>query len=166
MSAEENRKAIIARAEKVFSTVKRPQHFTNHRHCCECQEHDEELQPFTPADIPRAALGHMGWDPITFCTDEGFRYFLPGMIRIVMTETGEDNYYHQFLWQLTWVHKDCDRFAICSIEERKVVLAALEWLLEHRADEIEEEYVSEELFWAIERWSGSGKADDETKMMT
>lgn len=144
---------IIARSEEVFADVERPKHFTNHTHCCECRDHDLELQPYTPATIPRTALGTMGWDPITFCTDEGFRYWLPGLIRIVLTQTGEDNYYEQFLWHIQAVEGGHDRYAVCTEEERVVIAMTLAWLLEHRSAEIEQECDSQELLWAIERWS-------------
>lgn len=155
---EDSRKSIIARAEKVFSAVERPQHFTDHMHCCECQDHDDELQPFTPATVTREALGHMGWDPITFCTNDGFRYFLPGMIRIVMTETGDDNYYEQFLWHLNWDGDENDRIKICTPGEREIVHQSLLWLLENRVEEIEEDMVSNELLMAIERWGNQEEA--------
>ena len=144
---------IIAKAERIGALIERPAHFTNHEHCCECQDHDDELQPYTPATIPRKALGHMGWDPITFCTDHAFRYWLPGLIRIALTETGEDAYYEQLLWHLNYVAEGYDRIASCSIDEREVVLEALNWLLEHRSEDIERECASEDLFSALERWS-------------
>ena len=144
--------SIIARAFEVGAGVSRPAHFTNHTHCCECLDHDNELQPHTPETIPRSALGTMAWDPITFCTDEAFRYYLPGLIRIVLTESGEDNYYEQFLWHLTYVGEGRDWHHICTQEERKVVAAALNWLLENRSEEVEAECASEDLLAAIERW--------------
>ena len=145
--------AIIAKALEDLPTVERPAHFTNHTHCCECREHDEELQPYTPATIPRSALGTMGWDPITFCTDEGFRYWLPALIRIVLSIKGADNYYEQFLWHMQAVEGGHDRYAVCTEEERSVIAMTLAWLLEHRSEEIEQECVAQELLWAIERWS-------------
>lgn len=151
--APQSAETIIGRAEEIFSEVERPQHFTNHQHCCECQEHDDELQPFTPRTVTREALGHMGWDPITFCTVEGFRYFLPGLIRIALTVTGEHNYYEQFLWHLNWDGAGNDRIRACTARERDIVHQSLLWLLENRSREIEEEMASDELLWAIERWS-------------
>ena len=152
-----DRAAIISRALEVFAHVERPEHFTNHTHCCECQEHDEELQPFTPETITRQALGTMAWDPITFCTDQAFRYFLPGMIRITLTESGDNNFYEQFLWHLNYVAKDRDRFKACTEEEQEVVAMALNWLLENRSREIELECASDELLSALEMWSGSNR---------
>lgn len=151
--SQEAAESIINRALGMPAGIQRPEHFTNHTHCCECQDHDEELQPFTPTTLTREALGHMGWDPITFCTDEGFRYFLPGMIRILLTETGDQSYYEQFLFHLNYVSEDRDRYKICSEEERKIVTEALNWLLDNKSDEIEAELCSEDLLNAIARWS-------------
>ena len=95
----------------------------------------------------------MGWDPITFCTDHAFRYYLPGLIRIALTESGEDNYLEQFLWHLGYVADGYDRFAACSAEEREVVMQALDWLLENRSEDIEQECASEDLLFALERWA-------------
>ena len=148
--------SIVANADEVFADVERPEHFTDHKHCCECLDHDDELQPYTPGNIPRSALGHMGWDPITFCTDQGFRYFLPGMIRIVLTESGDDNYYEQFLWHVTAMEGGHDRYQVCTEAERAVVALTLAWLFEHRSAEIEQELVAEELLGALGRWSEEG----------
>lgn len=145
--------AIKGEAEKVFAGIDRPEHFTNINHCCECREHDEELQPYTPATVPRSALGTMAWDPITFCTDEAFRYWLPGLIRIVLSEDGEDNYYEQFLWHLSADNGGYDRYAACTESERSVVAKTLHFLLEHRSAEIERECMAPELLNAIGRWS-------------
>ena len=150
---DEAAQIIINRALEIGKKIQRPAHFTNHTHCCECQDHDDELQPFTPTTVTRKALGTPAWDPITFCTDEAFRYFLPGLIRIVLTKTGEDNYYEQFLFQLNCVTEGRDHYEICSKEEREVVAQALNWLLENRAKEIELEMCSEDLMQAIMRWS-------------
>ncbi len=149
LSAEE----IIARALAVAGRLPRPAHFTNHTHCCECQDHDDELQPYTPADIPREALGTGGWDPITFTTLEGFRYFLPGLVRVVLTETGDRDYYDQFLWHVGMDQRWQERRDACTSEEREIVLAALEWLLEHRSQAFEDAMLADELLDALEKWS-------------
>lgn len=151
--SKDTAETIIQKALEIGAEIQRPEHFTDHKHCCECQDHDDELQPYTPANIPRSALGNMGWDPITFCTDDGFRYFLPGMIRIVLTEPGEDSYIEQFLWHLNYVGEGRDWHHVCTEEERAVVGEALRWLLEYRSDEIEMECASNDLLSALERWS-------------
>lgn len=148
MDAEE----IIARAMAICASLPRPAHFADPGHCCECAEHDAELQPYSPVDLPRAALGTMGWDPVTFVSDDAFRYLLPGLVRVVLTEQGEDSYYEQFLWHLNASLDGLDRRAACTDAERAMVHRVLEFLLEHRADDIETEGLSEDLLSALERW--------------
>lgn len=143
---------IIAAAERVFAAVERPAQFTDREHCCECREHDDVLLAHDPQTITREALGGMGWDPITFTTDEGFRYYLPGLIRILLSGTGADSYYEQFLWHAVG-GGDYDRSRACAPAEKAVVLSALGFLLEHRAAEIDAECLGDELLAAIEKWS-------------
>ena len=93
-SVQEN---LIEKVAAVFGKVARPDHFTDHTHCCECAEHDDTLRVHSPDSIPREALGHAGWDPMTFATDVGFRYYLPAMINFALTASGDDYYIDQFL---------------------------------------------------------------------
>lgn len=91
----------------------------------------------------------MGWDPITFTSDLGFRYYLPGLIRIVLTEFG---HYEQFLWHILG-NVEYNRYTSCTKEEKEVVSLALQFLLEHRSEEIDKECLGDELIQAIEKWS-------------
>jgi len=143
---------IIAEAVKLFSDVARPEHFTNHEHCPECKDHDEELLAFNPSSITREALGTMGWDPITFTTDQGFRYYLPGLIRVVLTETGDDSYYEQFLWHVIG-SGDYERIKACTTAEKEVVGKVLQFLLESRTEELEQECLGDDILIAIEKWT-------------
>ncbi len=145
-------KELIDQAVSIFSVVQRPEHFTDYQHCCECQEHDDTLNAFYPDTITRDALGTMGWDPITFATDQGFRYYLPGLIRIVLSEQGNNNYYEQFLWHIVG-GGDYQRINACSESERGIVVKTLNFLLENREKEIEQECLEDDLLTAIEKWS-------------
>ena len=144
--------AVLERAREVFGALPRPAHFTNHTHCCECAEHDRTLAAYDPATIPREALGTMGWDPVSFTTEAAFRYYLPGLIRVVLTAGGEEEYFEQFLWHVHGGATILDRRAACTGPERAVVAAALQYLLEHRADEVEAAGQAGELLDAIARW--------------
>ena len=148
LSAQE----LIAEAFSVFGDVGRPAHFTNHEHCEECREHDDTLLAHDPASITRQALGTMGWDPITFTTDEGFRYYLPGLIRVVLTETGNESYIEQFLWHMTG-SGDYQRVRCFSKDEKSVVASVLHFLLEHRTAELQQECLDDEILAAIETWT-------------
>ena len=147
---------IIDEAFAVFGAVERPEHFTNHEHCPECKEHDDTLLAFDPRSITREALGGMGWDPITFTTDDGFRYYLPGLIRIVLTETGDNSYYEQFLWH-TVGGGGYERVGACSAVERDVVARALEYLFENRMEALEQECLEDEILAALEKWTTHGE---------
>ena len=147
---------LISKATEVFGKVQRPEHFTDHTHCCECAEHDEVLQKYTPDTITRQALGHAGWDPITFATDTGFRYYLPALIRMALTGTGNDYYIDQFLSQVIRDGPRNSRWLACNAEERAVVLSALQALLEERTEEVDQWLDADRLMQAIGIWSDDG----------
>ena len=149
---------FLRKANKVFSKVQRPEHFTDYQHCCECAEHDDTLSAHTPDTITREALGHAGWDPVTFATDSGFRYYLPALMRMALTRTGDDYYIDQFLSQVIRDGPRNSRWRACTAEQRTVVRDALLLLLEQRLDEIEENYDADRLMQAIDIWSDDGES--------
>ena len=151
--------ALINEATEVFGKVPRPEHFTDHKHCCECAEHDDKLKAFTPETITREALGHGGWDPMTFATDTGFRYYLPALIRMALTRKDDDYYIDQFLSQVIRDGPRNSRWAACTAEERAVVLKALHALLEERTEEVDDGLDSDHLLQAIEIWSDNAEQD-------
>ena len=144
---------LVDDASAVFGKVPRPVHFTDHTHCFECAEHDEVLQEFTPDTITREALGHAGWDPMTFATDTGFRYYLPALIRMALTKKDDEYYIDQFLSQVIRDGPRNSRWLACTGEERAVVLKALHTLLEARTGEVDNWLDSDRLMQAIEIWS-------------
>lgn len=146
-------KALINEAARVFSDVPRPDHFTDYTHCCECFEHDQTLAAFTPETITREALGHAGWDPMTFATDTAFRYYLPALIRMALTKQGDDYYIDQFLSQVIRDGPRNSRWVACTREERTVVLKSLHALLEERTEEVDNWLDADRLMQAIDIWS-------------
>ncbi len=155
MSAHDD---LVREATAVFASVQRPEHFTDYQHCCECAEHDETLSAYTPDTISREALGHAAWDPITFSTDTGFRYFLPALIRTALKQTGDEYYVDQFLSQLIRDGSRNSRWRACTSEQRAVVLKALHVLFEERLEEIEQNYDADRLMQAIDIWSDEGES--------
>ena len=151
--------ALINEATQVFGKVPRPEHFTDHKHCCECAEHDDTLKAFTPETITREALGHAGWDPMTFATDTGFRYYLPALIRMALTKQGDDYYIDQFLSQVIRDGPRNSRWTACTREERAVVLKVLLGLLEERTEEVDNWLDADRLMQAIEIWSDDVEQD-------
>jgi hypothetical protein len=152
-------KTLIEEATAIFGKVARPEHFTDYTHCFECAEHDDILSAHAPDTITREALGHAGWDPMTFATDTGFRYYLPALIRMALTQEGDSYYIDQFLSQLIRDGPRNSRWQACTAEERAVVVNALHVLLEDRAAEIEICCDADRLIEAIEIWSDDGCAD-------
>jgi len=153
---------LIEEANEVFGKVPRPEHFTDYTHCCECAEHDEVLQKYTPDTVTREALGHAGWDPITFATDAGFRYYLPALIRMALTKSGDDYYIDQFLSQVIRDGPRNSRWLACASEERAVILKALHFLLEERIEEIDNWLDADRLVQAIEIWSDRGATGEQS----
>ena len=64
---------------------RKPVHFTHYEHCDECLEHDQTLLNCDVDSIGLEALGNPGWDPLCFCTEEGFRYYMPALVRLLKT---------------------------------------------------------------------------------
>ena len=60
---------------KVIFNEPKPAHFVDHRHCCECAEHDETLTTFDVDSIDLQQLGNPGWDPLCFSSSEGLIYY-------------------------------------------------------------------------------------------
>ena len=147
---------IIDEANAVFAKVPRPAHFTNHTHCSECAEHDDTLQKYTPQTITREALGHAGWDPMTFATDAGFCYYLPALISWALSGTGDDDYIEQLLSQVIRDGSRNSRWEVCTKEERAVVLKALNALLEERTEDVDNWLDADRVMQAIEIWSDDG----------
>jgi hypothetical protein len=148
---------LIREAFEAFGAVPRPEHFTNHTHCCECAEHDETLRAFDRQTIPRAALGHAGWDPMTFATDAGFRYYAPALIRTALMESGDACYVEQLLSQVIRDGPRNSRWLACTPRERSAIAKALNALLEERLDELAASHDGDRLMQAIEIWSDTGE---------
>jgi len=149
-------KTLIDEATQIFGKVPRPEHFTDYTHCSECAEHDSTLRAHTAETITREALGHAGWDPMTFATDSGFRYYLPALIRMALTGSDDDYYIDQFLSQVIRDGPRNSRWCACTVEERAVVHKALVWLLEERTADVDNWLDADRLMQAIDIWSDDG----------
>ncbi len=155
-TSDKNKLKLIQQAEALFGREPRPEHFTNHLHCCECAEHDETLQAHTPQTIGLKELGSPAWDPACFMTAEAFRYYFPAMIRLVLLGTGDSYYADQFLFHLTYDGARNRRWQAFNIEERNLVVNVLELLLEEKLEEIENGHDADNLATALEIWSDNG----------
>jgi hypothetical protein len=72
---------IMSVIHEAFAAEPRPEHFTNYTHGCECAEHNELLRARDRETLGLEDVGNPGWDPICFVTAEGFRYYLPALVR-------------------------------------------------------------------------------------
>jgi hypothetical protein len=80
---------ILQLVEEAFAAAPRPEHFTNDTHCDECREHDELMRSRDRASLTVEDVGDT-WTPLPFLTPEGYRYYMPAMIRLALSEEGED----------------------------------------------------------------------------
>jgi len=105
---------------QAFAGCPRPSHFTNHRHCSECAEHDATLLARTPDTLTRDDVGTFCWSPIPFTTPEGFAYFLPGQARLVLDDAdpAADWFGPQFLSTLLVSGPVNERYQHCSPTQR------------------------------------------------
>jgi hypothetical protein len=60
----------LQEAKQLFQMPK-PEHFTNHRHGCECAEHDATLRAYDVDAIGVAQLGNPGWNPLCLASPGG-----------------------------------------------------------------------------------------------
>jgi hypothetical protein len=75
---------VLAAIRRTFADVPRPEQFTDDRHSPDRAEHKETLRSHTLDTISLEQVGNAGWAPICFVTVEGFKYFMPGLARLVL----------------------------------------------------------------------------------
>ena len=142
---------LVDEAKHLFENEMRPTHFTNHKHCQECAEHDNTLRNATPDTLTFDDVAP-GWDPLCFISVEGFKYYFPAMVRLVVEGEGETYYVDQFLFHLTPDGPRNARIESFSTQQRAFVIRVLEYLLKIRASEIEENLDADHLFQVLEIW--------------
>lgn len=81
-----------------FREAERPDHFTNYQHCDDCAAHDETLRQLSVGKLRLEHVGNPAIDPISFVTEEAFRYLLPGLAQIAIAWPEE--YFVRFLGHL------------------------------------------------------------------
>jgi len=148
MSPDAERDEILAEVAEAFHTP-RPDWFCDARHCCECAEHEAELQAETVETLRREVLGDGAWDPVAFIKNsEGFKYFMPALARLAYG-TGQDYFLTSFMF-----HLRPDRIQTFTDRQR----IAIEKLLIHVsfaiASDIERCNDFHELEWALRRIRG------------
>ena len=142
-------------ARRIFSAPK-PEHFTDYRHCCECAEHDQTLLSFDIESIGLEQLGNPGWDPLCFCSPEGFIYYMPALIRLMVdtVDNPRESYLDQLLFHLIKDGPGNTLVVACNEEQRRFVAEFLEYLMnEHAAAIAEQVFATDDILRAHEIWS-------------
>ena len=142
-------------ARRIFSTPK-PEHFTDYRHCCECAEHDQTLLACDIDSIGLEQLGNPGWDPLCFCSPEGFIYYMPALIRLTVDtiDNPRETYLDQMLFHLIKDGPGNNLVGACNEEQRRFVAEFLEYLMTEHTEAIAEEvFATDDILRAHEIWS-------------
>jgi len=142
----------VETAKEIFY-IEKPVHFTNYTHCSECAEHDEALRRVDVDSINLEVLGQPGWDPITFCTPEGFQYYLPALVRVSLESVDSDFYFEQFLSHLDNDINAVRFFQFCSLKQREFIADFVAYMIEHYANQIDESLCADKALRAFEFWS-------------
>ncbi len=146
---------IITQTRLAFSDASRPEHFTNFRHCEECQEHDDLLRSRDLETLTIEDVGNVGWNPISFITPEGFSYYFPALARLSLAEPiyGLDCCLPHLLFHLTHNGAENDHLRFCSRQQRLAVVDFLKYVTESRHRHVAAEECGDELERAIALWS-------------
>jgi hypothetical protein len=148
MSPDAERDEILAEVAEAFRTP-RPDWFCDARHCCECAEHEAELQAETVETLRREVLGDGAWDPVAFIKNpDGFKYFMPALARLAYG-TGQDYFLTSFMF-----HLRPDRIETFTERQRTAIEKLLIHLSVAIASEIERCNDFHELEWALRRIRG------------
>jgi hypothetical protein len=142
----------IEDASRLFSMAK-PEHFTDHRHCCECAEHDETLLSAEVDTIGMQELGSPAWDPICFATPQGKKYHVPAFVRLTLETITADSYLEQFLFHLEGDGPGNDFFLSCSTAQRQFLAGFIAYLIDTYPQELDAAYCSDRALRAYEIWN-------------
>jgi hypothetical protein len=150
---------ILALIDDAFRDCPAPEHFTNYTHCDECFEHDELLRARDCDTLSMDDVGNAVWDPIAFCSPEGFAYYFPALARMTLAVSDPDGpwYGDQLLVHLERDGKRNDRWQHCTPEQRRAVAALLEHIFETQGDLLSAGVFTEHQFFrTLEVWRDEG----------
>jgi hypothetical protein len=146
--SDQEQERILAEIAEAFA-VPRPDWFVDAKHCCECAEHESELQAETVETLRREVMGDGGWDPVTFIKNpDGFKYFMPALARLACA-TGPGYFLGRFLTYL-----NADRVETFTERQRAAVEALLLHLEEALRLEIDAGSDRDTFNWALGRIRG------------
>jgi hypothetical protein len=151
---------ILDSIARAFAACPRPEHFTDHTHCCECAEHDATLLSSDVETLSAEEVGSGACDPICFVTPEGFAYYLPALARLALApEHPQWGWYGpQLFFHLAYDGARNARWAHCTPDQRRAVATLLEHIFETRSDPLQAHNLPL-FFQAQEVWSDAGDDD-------
>lgn len=135
--------------------AEKPEHFTDFKHCEECEEHDRTLLSATISTIGLEELGNPCWDPICFCNEIGKKYFTPAFVRLSLETVNSEFYFGQFLFHLEHHGKNNKYYMACTPEQRNFIAEFIGHMINVFPSEIESNCYTEEALKAHEIWSNS-----------
>ena len=152
---------LLALVRGAFASVERPEHFTNHTHCCECAEHDDTLRARDIDTLTFDDLGNGAWDPMAFASPQAFAYFLPALARLALSEPHPTWGWlgPQLGWYLELDGRRNRRWAHFSAEQRDAVRALLEHIFDTRLELIRDYGCEHQLLRTIDVWADRGEDD-------
>lgn len=93
------RNEVIDEVRNAFAGAPRPKMFIRGTcRCDECLEHEQDMQSFSPDDLPIQKLCNPGWDPICFASNQAFAYLVTGLVTLVLEHP--DEYIQQFIFHV------------------------------------------------------------------
>ena len=150
---------VLADVSRVFGAVSRPAKFTDHAGCSECEEHDETLQAHTTESLTANEIGSAGWNPITMCTPDAFRYWMPALARLALTPEDDTWGWSGELLIQSHLRRNGprnERWLACTPDERECIARFLEHVIETRDDIIQRYDMQHQVLDAFSIWSDRG----------
>jgi len=150
---------VLQDVTRVFGGLPRPAKFTDHPGCSECEEHDETLQAHTIDSLTVNEIGGAGWNPITMCTPDAFRYWMPALARLALDPEDDTWGWSGELLIQSHLRRDGprnDRWFACTPEERECIARFLEHVIDTRGEIIESYNMQHEVLDVFSIWSDSG----------
>jgi len=148
---------IISTLDAAFGNCMRPDHFTNHEHCCECAEHDELLRARNRDSLQLQDVGNPGWDPLCFASAEGLLYFMPSLGRFALAPPDDEFGWYplQLHFHLTYDGDENRILRAATPAQRAAVVALLRHIVKTRSTLCQEWQCRADLLAAVELWERS-----------
>ena len=147
---------VLRELVTAFAAVGRPDHFTNHTHCCECTEHDELLCSRDRDQLSLEDVGCEAWDPVCFASAHAFAYLLPALGRLALLPPDPKWgwYGSHLIFHLAWDGAENERWRYCTEAQRRAVARLIEHMILTRPALVDASYRADLFFQAQEIWSG------------